>query len=91
MAQEALASPGGVETGSHRDSPSDAEQPFADRLAAADRTRLADQEQERGLEGVVGVVRIAQDFLTDAKDHRPVPFDQRGERQLGLRGVLPGV
>ena len=52
--------------------------------------RLADQEQERGLEGVVGVVRIAQDPLTDAQDHRSMPFDQRGERRLGFRGILPG-
>ncbi len=87
---EAMASPDGVDAGTHRDPPRDPEQPFADRLAAPDRTRLADQDQERGLEGVVGVVRIAQDHLTDAQDHRPMPFDQRGECRLGLCGVLPG-
>jgi len=35
------------------------------------------------VEGVVNVVGIAQDRPADAGDHPPVPFDQRGEGQLG--------
>ena len=35
-------------------------------------------------------MRIAQDPLANAQHHPPVPFDQHGERRLGLRDILPG-
>ena len=62
--------------------------PTASRLP--DRARLAHQNQERGLEGVVGVVRVAQELPADAQDHRPVAVHQRGEGGLGRRRVRPG-
>ena len=59
-------------------------QPGADRLALADRAGLAEQDQERRLERVVGLVRVAQDAPADAEHHRAVPLDQQGEGRLHL-------
>ena len=51
---------------------------------ACESTRpLLDQHQERGLERIVGIVRIAQDVAADPQHHRPVPGDQGLERRLG--------
>ena len=44
---------------------------------------LADQDEERGLERVLGVVRVAQHAAADPQHHRPVPLDQGRERRLG--------
>ena len=46
----------------------------------------ADQHQERGLEGVVGVVRVAQDAPADAQHHGSVPAHEDGKGGL----VMPG-
>ena len=64
-------------------------EPGAERVADPERPRLADQDQEGGLEGVLGVVRVAEDAPADAQDHRPVPLDQGREGQLG-RLAAPG-
>jgi len=40
------------------------------------------------LERILGIMGFAEDRLTDAKDHRAVPLDEGGERQLG---GLPGA
>ena len=61
-------------------------QPGPQRDVAAERPRFLDEDQERGLEGILGIVRILQDAPADAQDHRPVPRHQDLER----RGVLPG-
>ena len=63
----------------------DAVQPGPERRPPADRARPADEDQERRLEGVVGVVGLAERGAADAPDHRPVPLDQRRERLLGGR------
>ena len=60
--------------------------PSADPIAIADRGGAADQDQERGLEGVLDVSLVAKHAATDAQDHRPMPRDQSGERRL----VAPG-
>ena len=60
-------------------------QPAAQHDAAADRAGLLDQDQEGGLEGVLGVVGVAQDAVADAQDHRSVPRHQR----LEGRGIAP--
>ncbi len=65
----------------------DAVQPARDLLAAADRGRLPRQHQERRLEGVLGLVRVAQDAAADAQHHRPVPLHQLRERLL--RRLVP--
>src|SRR5215469_8346174 len=50
--------------------------PARQRVGLADRARPAHQDQERGLKGVLGVVRVVQNTPTDAEDHRAVPLDQ---------------
>ena len=61
----------------------DAVEPARDLLPAHDRGRLPGQDQEGRLEGVLGLVRIAQDAAADAQHHRPVPLHQLGECLLG--------
>src|SRR5436305_209642 len=50
--------------------------------APAGRARLAGQQQERGLEGIVGVRAAAEHAAADALHHRAVAADQFGERLL---------
>ncbi len=69
--------------GAGRDAQRDAVEPAPDRSPVADGGGAADEDQERGLEGVLGVVIVAQDRVADAEDHRPVPLDQDGERPFG--------
>src|SRR5438132_1308122 len=69
--------------GAERDAEGHAAQPAGQRLAAADRNRLAGQHQEGRLKGVLGQVVIRQDAATDAEHERPVPPHQRRER-LGV-------
>src|SRR5262249_7874232 len=52
----------------------------ADPLARADRVRLPDEDEEGGLEGVLGGVPVAQDAAADAQHHRAVAAHQRRER-----------
>src|SRR5262249_42342100 len=44
--------------------------------------RLADEDQEGGLEGVLGVVVIAEDPAAHGPDHRAMPAHQGGQRRL---------
>ena len=62
-------------------------QPGAQRIPHPEGASLADQDQERRLECVLGVVRVGQDAPADALHHRPVPLDQDREGELG--GVIP--
>ena len=57
-------------------------QPVAEDGPRSERGGLADQDEERGLEGVLGVGVVAQDAAADAQDHRAVPAHQRGEGRL---------
>ena len=50
--------------------PSDAEQPARDRIGLADRGRLAGEDQERRLEGVLGGVLVAQHVAADPEHQR---------------------
>ncbi len=54
-------------------------QEAGDRLGLAERCRLAGEDQEGGLQGVLGVLDVMQHLPADAPDHRPMPLDQRGE------------
>ncbi len=54
-------------------------EPAPERLLGAERTRLANQDEEGGLESVVGVVLVAEDPPTDPQDHRPVSLHQDPE------------
>ncbi len=67
----------------------DAIEPVAQQLGVADRASLLGQDQESGLEGVLGVLDVAEELSADAQDHRPMPAHQR--REGGLAGrVVPG-
>ena len=56
-------------------------QPVADHLPRRDGRRLADEDEEGGLEGVLGVV-VAQQAAAHAPHHRAVPLDEGGEGRL---------
>ena len=43
---------------------------------------LADQHEERRLERVVSIVRVAEQAPADPQDHRPMPRDNRLKRRL---------
>ena len=58
-------------------------QPRPQRVAHPEAAGLAHQHQERGLKGILRVVRISQDAPADAQDHRPMPLHQGGERLFG--------
>ena len=51
--------------------------------ARPDRPGTPGQNEERRLEGVLGVARVAEAPPADAQDHRPVAVDHRRERRLG--------
>jgi hypothetical protein len=61
-------------------------QPRADRLEAADRVGPPEQDQERGLKGVVGKVQIAQFDAANAHHQRSVPLDE-GPKRFGSTGI----
>jgi hypothetical protein len=63
--------------GLDRDPVGDPVQPAPQGVSLPDRAGLFHQDQERGLERVLGVVRFTQDPPADAQDHRPVPRHQR--------------
>ena len=54
-------------------------------VGPSDRRSLACEDQERGLEGIFGILRVAQELAADAQDHRPVPLHQCRECGLGRR------
>ena len=81
-----LASPSRGGTGARRDPEGHPVQPARQRVTPPDRSGRPGQDEERGLERVLGIVMIAQDLLADPLDHGPVPFHERRERQL----VTPG-
>ena len=61
-------------------------QPAAELALRPGRAGLPGQDEEGRLEGVLGVVRIAEDAPADGQDHRPVSRDQGREGRL----VAPG-
>jgi hypothetical protein len=57
-------------------------QPVSEYLAGPDGRGLADEHQEGGLEGVLGVLPVGEGAATDPPDHRAVAADEVGERGL---------
>jgi hypothetical protein len=53
-----------------------------DRPPLADGAAFLDEDENRGLEGVLGVLRVREGAAANAVDERPVPAEQRGERGL---------
>src|SRR5258707_846203 len=64
------------------DAQGDGVQPVAGVRAPRHRAGLAGQDEEGGLEGVLGVLRVAQHAAAHAPDQRSVPLDQGGEGRL---------
>ena len=83
------AGDGPCRPGRGRDSQGDAVEPAPDRFLPPHGAGPADEDQEGGLEGVLGVVLVAQDRAADAEDHRPVPLHQGGERRSGRIVIVP--
>jgi hypothetical protein len=59
----------------------------ADRLVPAHGAGLASQGEEGGLEGVLGVLHVAEHAPADAEHHRPVTADQFCEGVLVAAGA----
>ena len=79
------AAPGRGDVRLDRDAVRHAVQPAAQGLAPPDRAGLLDQDEEGRLEGVLGVVGVAEDAAADREHHRPVPRHQGLERRrIGL-------
>ena len=76
-------------SGTGRDPAGHPVQPTGQRFPLSDRARLANQDQERRLKSVLGIVRVPQDPRRQTEDHRPVPLDQHRERRLGPRVAGP--
>ena len=74
--------------GAGRGTECDPMQPRAQRVPDAEPARLAEQDQECGLERVVDVLGVAEDPPTDAQHHRAVPLHQRRE---GRFAVVPAA
>ena len=64
-------------------------QPAGQRAGGPDVGGLPRQDQERRLEGVFGVLPVAEDVLADAQDHRPVAGHQRLEGRRIAGGEKP--
>src|SRR6516162_9073603 len=54
-------------------------EPAGDRVLCMDRPRFAGEDEERCLEGVLGVVLMSQNTSTNTHDHGAVPIEQRRE------------
>ena len=54
-------------------------QPAGQSVSPSDRPGPLHHHQEGGLEGILGVIGIAEDAAADAQHHRPVPRHQRLE------------
>ncbi len=76
------ASPGEPCAGLAGGAQGDAVEPGPERIRVADRSGPSRQDEEDGLEGVLGMVVIAQELAADAEHHRPVAGHDGGEGGL---------
>ena len=65
-------------------------QPVAQQIGVADRAGLARQDEEHGLEDVLGEMSVAQELAADGEDHRTVSHHQGRERRFPGT-IAPGV
>ncbi len=61
-------------------------QPGAQQVRIADRAGLAGQHEEHRLEGILGMMQVAQELPANIQDHRPVPLHER--RECGFSGRI---
>jgi hypothetical protein len=60
----------------------DATEPGGESIGVAERAGLPGQDEEGGLEGVLGELVVAHELSADAQDHRAMAGNQRGEGGL---------
>jgi hypothetical protein len=70
--------------------PGDLMEPRPERAGQRESARLAGEDEERGLEGILGGLLVAKGTATDPEHHRPVALDQCGKRELRLLAITPG-
>ena len=68
----------------------DSVEPVCQKIRVADRACLVSQHEEDGLERVFGVVKVAQKLMTEVKNHRAVPRNERGECGFAGGVARPG-
>ena len=56
--------------------------PVTQQIGVADRSSLAGQNEENGLQRVFGMLHVAQELATDTQHHRTVPAHERCEGSL---------
>ena len=78
-----------VSPGLQRHPVGDPMQPAAERLADPEHSRLADEDQERRLERILGGMRIAEYSPADGQHHRAVPRHQGHEGRLVALSAKP--
>src|SRR4051812_34445566 len=59
-------------------------EPGAERVPYPELGRLATQDEEGGLKGILSLILVVEDLTADAKHHRPMPLHQSSE--CGLSG-----
>jgi hypothetical protein len=79
----AVASSGSFGPGFQSDAVGDAVEPGGEPVAVVEGFRLADEDEEGGLEGVVDVVGVAQEASANAMDEGSVAGDDGLERARG--------
>jgi len=62
------------------DTSRNAVEPACEPIGVSQRSRLSDEEQERGLESVIGVRDVARNSTTHTEHRRCVSSDENGER-----------
>ena len=81
-----LQPPGLVGAGAKGQAVRDCVQPVPQWLAAVKRRGFAHQDEECGLEDILGGLSVVQHAAANAQDHRSVPSHQRLEGQLVALG-----
>ena len=86
----ATAAEGGRFPCGFRGSDGDLMEPWPKRVAHPQPSGLFHQDEERGLEGVFGVVPVGKHATADSQNHWSVPFHEHGKGQLGALAAFGG-
>ncbi len=62
----------------------DSEKPTRQRVVVPDRPCPAKENQKRGLEGILGVMRIVEFLPANVQNHGTMAFDQEGKGRFGV-------
>jgi hypothetical protein len=62
-------------------------EPGAEQVGVSDRPRLTCEDEEHSLEGVFGVMVVAEELAAHSKHHRAMAFHDR--RECRLAGIFP--